>query len=42
MQKWNQTWTNEALYKKYGITHDEQAYIESQVRAMNLDSGGDE
>lgn len=41
MQNWNQTWTDDALYKKYGITDDEQAYIESQVRAMNLD-GGDE
>jgi site-specific DNA-methyltransferase (adenine-specific) len=36
MQEWNQTWTDEALYEKYGITQEEQAYIESQVRVMNL------
>jgi site-specific DNA-methyltransferase (adenine-specific) len=37
MQSWNRTWTDEDLYAKYGITRKEQAYIESQVRAMNLD-----
>ncbi|MEW6305532.1 MAG: Eco57I restriction-modification methylase domain-containing protein [Verrucomicrobiota bacterium] len=37
IQKWNHTWTDDALYEKYGITREEQAYIESQVRAMNLD-----
>ena len=42
MQDWNQTWTDDALYKKYGITHDEQTYIESQVRAMNFDGGSDD
>jgi site-specific DNA-methyltransferase (adenine-specific) len=36
MQKWNCTWTDEALYEKYGITQEEQAYIESQVKIMNL------
>jgi len=36
MQKWNKTWTDEDLYAKYGITRKEQAYIESQVRAMEL------
>lgn len=41
-QTWDRTWTDEALYAKYGITRKEQAYIESQVRTMNLDSGGDE
>jgi site-specific DNA-methyltransferase (adenine-specific) len=41
LQNWDQTWNDNALYKKYGITRDEQAYIESQVRTMNLD-GGDE
>ena len=33
-QKWDRTWTDEALYKKYGITADEQAYIESIVKEM--------
>jgi site-specific DNA-methyltransferase (adenine-specific) len=42
MQKWSRTWTDEALYAKYGITPEEQAFIESQVRAMNVDSGDDE
>jgi site-specific DNA-methyltransferase (adenine-specific) len=41
-QTWNRTWTDQDLYAKYGITREEQAYIESQVRAMNLDDGGDE
>jgi site-specific DNA-methyltransferase (adenine-specific) len=34
MQAWDRTWTDEALYDKYGISADEQAYIESQVRPM--------
>ena len=42
MQTWNRTWTDEALYSKYGITKKEQAYIDSQVRAMSLDNGDDE
>jgi len=36
MQAWNSTWTDDALYEKYGITRKEQAYIESQVKAMDL------
>jgi site-specific DNA-methyltransferase (adenine-specific) len=42
IQKWNRNWTDEALYEKYGITKQEQAYIEFQVRAMNLDNDADE
>jgi site-specific DNA-methyltransferase (adenine-specific) len=42
MQTWNCTWTDEALYAKYGIGKKEQAYIESQVREMNIDKGDDE
>jgi len=42
IQKWNCTWTDEALYEKYGITKQERAFIESQVRMMNLDSDADE
>jgi site-specific DNA-methyltransferase (adenine-specific) len=42
MQAWNRTWTDEDLHAKYGITKKEQLYIESQVKAMNLDDGGDE
>lgn len=42
IQKWDRTWTDEALYEKYKITTQEQAYIESQVRAMTLDNDADE
>lgn len=41
-QRWNRTWPDEVLYEKYGITRKEQAYIEAQVREMNLDNGDDE
>ncbi|MBS1822293.1 MAG: Eco57I restriction-modification methylase domain-containing protein [Acidobacteria bacterium] len=41
-QTWNRTWTDEDLYAKYDITKTEQAYIESQVRPMNLAEGDDE
>jgi site-specific DNA-methyltransferase (adenine-specific) len=41
-QTWDRNWTEEALYAKYGITKKEQAYIESQVRELNLDNGDDE
>ncbi len=33
-QSWDRTWTDAALYEKYGITADEQAYIESMIRPM--------
>ena len=39
MQSWDRMWSDEELYDKYSITSEEQAYIESQVRAMD---GGDE
>ncbi|MDY0038179.1 MAG: Eco57I restriction-modification methylase domain-containing protein [Zoogloea oleivorans] len=42
MQTWDRIWTDDALYEKYGITNQERAYIESQVRAMTLDSSADE
>jgi len=31
----NQKWTDEMLYKKYGITKDEVAFIESMIRPMD-------
>jgi Eco57I restriction-modification methylase len=31
----NQTWTDENLYKKYGLTKDEVAFVESMVRPMD-------
>jgi len=30
----NESWTDEKLYKKYGITKDEQAFIESMIKPM--------
>jgi site-specific DNA-methyltransferase (adenine-specific) len=33
-QTWDRTWTDAELYKKYGITEDEQAYIEAMVKEM--------
>jgi site-specific DNA-methyltransferase (adenine-specific) len=42
MQDWNRIWTDEELYEKYGVTKEDQAYIESQVRTMNLENGSDE
>lgn len=33
-QNWNQDWTDEALYKKYGITKDEIAFINAMIRPM--------
>ena len=35
-QEWNRKWTDEHLYKKYGITVDEIAFIEKVVRPMDL------
>jgi site-specific DNA-methyltransferase (adenine-specific) len=37
VQSWDRTWTDADLYKKYGITHEEQAFIESVIRPMNVD-----
>lgn len=34
MQKWDRTWTDADLYKKYGITKNDQAFIESMIRPM--------
>jgi site-specific DNA-methyltransferase (adenine-specific) len=33
-QDWDETWTDAELYKKYGITKDEQAYIATMVKEM--------
>jgi site-specific DNA-methyltransferase (adenine-specific) len=32
-QTWDRTWTDEMLYKKYGITPEEVAFIESRIRS---------
>ena len=36
--QWDQHWTDEELYKKYGITDDELAFIESMIRPMMDDT----
>jgi site-specific DNA-methyltransferase (adenine-specific) len=36
IQKWDQDWTDKKLYKKYGLTADEIAFIESIVRPMEI------
>ncbi|MBT3358792.1 MAG: restriction endonuclease [Rhodospirillales bacterium] len=35
-QTWDQNWTDEVLYKKYGITDDEITFINSMIRPMDL------
>ena len=34
LQDWDRTWTDAVLYKKYGITKDEQTYIETMIKEM--------
>jgi len=36
MQLWNEAWTDEKLYKKYGLTEEEISFIESMIRPMDL------
>jgi len=36
IQNFGETWTDEKLYKKYGITKDEVAFIESLIRSMDI------
>ena len=36
VQNFNESWTDEKLYAKYGLTPDEIAFIESMVRPMDL------
>jgi site-specific DNA-methyltransferase (adenine-specific) len=40
-QKWTKRWTDEDLYKKYGISEEEITFIEKVVRPMDL-SGSDD
>jgi len=34
MQDFSEEWTDEKLYKKYGLTKDEIAFIDSMIRPM--------
>jgi site-specific DNA-methyltransferase (adenine-specific) len=38
MQDFTEPWTDEKLYKKYGLTTEEIAFIESMIRPMDLAS----
>jgi site-specific DNA-methyltransferase (adenine-specific) len=39
MQDFSEPWTDEKLYKKYGLTQDEIAFIESMIRPMEITEG---
>lgn len=39
VQDFSESWADEKLYNKYGITEDEIAFIESMIRPMDLTSG---
>ena len=34
LQDFNEEWTDEKLYKKYGLSEDEIAYIENVIKPM--------
>ncbi len=36
MQNFSESWTDEKLYKKYGLTEEEIAFIESMIRPMDI------
>lgn len=38
VQNFNETWTDEKLYRKYGLSKDEIAFIESMVRPMEVEN----
>lgn len=42
IQKWTKRWTDEDLYKKYGITEEEITFIEKVVRPMDLSGAADD
>lgn len=43
MQDFTETWTDEKLYKKYGLTEEEITFIESMIRPMDVSkNGGDD
>jgi hypothetical protein len=37
LQDFSKSWTDQKLYKKYGLTADEIAYIEKLIRPMDMD-----
>jgi site-specific DNA-methyltransferase (adenine-specific) len=41
MQDFSEPWTDEKLYKKYGLTQEEIAFIESMIRPMATEENSD-
>lgn len=41
IQDFSEPWTDEKLYAKYGITEEEQAFIESMIHPMDLENSND-
>ncbi|AEI50199.1 Eco57I restriction-modification methylase domain-containing protein [Runella slithyformis] len=41
IQNYDETWTDEKLYEKYGLTNDEIAFIDSMIRPMDLTQNDD-
>ena len=37
MQDFSEPWTDEKLYKKYGLTQEEIVFIESMIRPMEVE-----
>ena len=37
IQDFNEEWTDEKLYEKYGITNEEIAFIDSMIRPMEIE-----
>jgi site-specific DNA-methyltransferase (adenine-specific) len=42
IQDFSEPWTDEKLYKKYGLSDDEIAFIESMIRPMDVSQNGGE
>ena len=42
MQDFSKAWTDEELYKKYGLTDEEITFIESMIKPMNLEGDGND
>jgi adenine-specific DNA methylase len=38
VQDYSESWADEKLYKKYGLTEEEISFIESMIRPMNLET----
>ena len=42
MQDFSKPWTDEELYKKYNLTDEEIAFIESMIKPMNIEEANEE